>query len=287
MHRPQGDVVPLHEPFETALRGFNRQQVLAYIESLDDRITMVAKDRESALVQVAELSRAIDQLREESELLTHLRRETEKVNKHMELMAHAPIVGASARIQRMIQLAEEEAAELKARAEQEAAEHRKRATGEAELLLRDVSRRCKQLEADSERRRKAAEQDAEREITRRESEAADRIQSRDQRSLAGLYLLLKIVGPQLAERMHAVERMEAELVESRTRTNQEVAALEAFRAEVTAQLSTTRQVLAEGLAQIQQPTADDREPAHQPVPLQRDGHPAGQPGVGGRITSKP
>ncbi|MGH3915921.1 MAG: DivIVA domain-containing protein [Pseudonocardiaceae bacterium] len=286
MHRPQDDVVPLHEPFETALRGFNRQQVLAYIESLDDRITMVAKDRESALAQVAELSRALDQLREESELLAHLRQETEKVNKQAELMAHAPIVGASARIQRIVRLAEEEAAELRARAEQEAAEHRKRATHEAELLLRNMSQRCKQLEADSERRRKEAEQNTEREIARKETEAADRIRIRDQSSLAGLYLLLKIVGPQLAERVCAVERMEAELAESRTRTTEEVAALLAFRVKVTAQLSTTRQVLAEVLARVQQTGIDDLEPVHQPVPIQRDGHPAGEPSVESRITSK-
>lgn len=254
MHRPQDDVVPLHEPFETALRGFNRQQVLDHIESLDGRITMVAKDRESALAQVAELSRTIDQLREESELLAHLRRETERVNEQVELMAQAPIVGASVRIQRIVRLAEEEAAELKARAEQEAAAHRKRATSATE-----------------------------REIARRESEAADRIRMRDQRSLAGLHLLLKIVGPQLAERVSAVERMEAELSESRTRTGKEMAALEAFRAKVTAQLSTARQVLAEVLEQVQQNKIEVPVPGPHPVPIQRDGHPAGQHGVESRL----
>ena len=75
MQRPQDDVVPLYEPFETALRGFNRQQVLAHVESLEGQISMVTADRESALRQVAELSKAIDHLREESELLVHLRRE--------------------------------------------------------------------------------------------------------------------------------------------------------------------------------------------------------------------
>ncbi|MGH3941859.1 MAG: hypothetical protein ACRDTG_25190 [Pseudonocardiaceae bacterium] len=299
MHRPQDEVVPLHEPFEIALRGFNRQQVLAHIESLDGRITMVMKDRESALAQVAELSRTIDQLREESELLAHLRRATEKVHEQAELAADVPIVGASIRIQRIVRLAEEEAVELKTRAEQEASELRKHAeqdaaacrkhaTSEAEVLLRDMTQRCKQLEADSEHRRKAADQNAEREIAQRETEAADRLRARDQRGLAGLHLLLKIVVPRLAERISVVEQAETTLAESRTRTGREVAALEAFRAEVTTQLSTTRQVVAEALEQVQQIRIDDTGPAQpHPVPSQRDGHPAGKHAVGSRITSKP
>lgn len=321
MYRPQDEVVPLHEPFEMALRGFNRQQVLAHIESLDGRITMVLKDRESALAQVAELSRAIDQLREESELLAHLRRATEKVHEQAELAAEVPIIGASVRIQRIVRLAEEEAVELKARAEQEtsefkaralkeinelkaraeqqagelraraeqdAAARRKRATSEAEVLLRDMTQRCKQLESDSERRREAADQDAEREVARRDAEAADRIRTRDHRGLAGLHLLLKVVVPRLAERISVVERMEAALAESRTRTGREVAALEAFRAKVTSQLSATRQVVAEAIEQVQQIRIDDTGPAqHHPVPSQRDGHPAGKHAGESRITSKP
>lgn len=313
MHRPQDDVVPLHEPFETSLRGFNRQQVLDHIESLDGRITMVVKDRESALAQVAELSKAIDQLREESKLLAHLRRETEKVDQQVALTVQAPLVGASARIQRIVLLAEEESTELKDRAEQETAERktrvlkeinelkagaekevselraraeqdatarRKRATSEAEVLLRDMTQRCKQLESDSERRRKAAEQNAEREITRSESEATDRIRARDQRGMAGLHLLLKIVGFRLAERVSTVERMEAELAKSRTRTGNEVAALEAFRTKVTAQLSATRRVVVEALEQVQQTKIDDPGAAlRHPVPIQRDGHPVGRDGV--------
>ncbi|MGQ0776703.1 MAG: hypothetical protein ACT4NY_20150 [Pseudonocardiales bacterium] len=281
MHRPQDDVVPLHEPFEMALRGFNRQQVLAYIESLDGRITMVVKDRESALTQVAELSRTIDQLREESELLAHLRRATEKANEQAELAAQVPIVGASVRIQRIVRLAEEEAAELKARAEQEIAESKAHALKEINELKARAEKEVNEL-------RVRAEQDAKREVARRESEAADRIRARDQRGLAGLHLLLKIVVPRLAERISVVERMEAGLAESRTRTGREVAALEAFRAKVTTQLSATRQVVVEALEQVQQVKIDNTGPArHHPVPSQRDGHPAGQHGVEGRITSKP
>jgi cell division septum initiation protein DivIVA len=306
MHGPQDDVIPLHEPFETALRGFNRQQVLAHIESLEGHIAMVAADRESALTQLAQLSRSLDHLREESQLLTHLRREAEQANERVELMAQSPIVGASIRIQRMVRLAEEEAAELRARAakdaeelraraEQEAAElraraakdaeeirartdqevtaRRKRAVSDAETLLRDMTQRCSQLEADCEQRRKAAEQATEEAIARRESEAGDRIRSRDQRGLAGLHLVFKIVGPQLAQRVSAVERLESELSESRTRTGHDVRALETLRDKITAQLAATRQVLADALEEVQQTTADEQAAAH-PMPIQRAGRPA-------------
>lgn len=322
MQRPQDDVVPLHEPFEAALRGFNRQQVLAHIESLDGQISMVTADRESALVQVAELCRTIDHLREESELLAHLRREAEKANEQVELMHKEPMVAASSRIQHIVRLAKEEAAELRARAEkdcaelraraeketeelrarakkeaeelraraekaadelrartnQEATTHRKRATGEAEAMLRDMTQRCKQLEADSERRRKAAEQQSEQEVARRETEASEGIRTRGQRSIAAVHLMLMVVGPQLAERIAAVERQEAELAERRARTGKEVNTLENFRANITAQLSATRQVLAEALEQVRQTTGDDPQPTR-PVPAQRDGRPVAEHGA--------
>lgn len=290
-------MVPLHEPFETALRGFNRQQVLAHIESLDGQISMVAADRESLLAQVAELSRIIGHLRAESELLAHLRREAAKAREQVELMHRAPMVAASSRIEHIVRLAEEEAAELRARvkketdelrarAEQEATAHRKRATSEADALLRDMTARCRQLEAESERRRKAAERDAEREIARKECETDERIRLRDQHSLAALHLMLKIIGPQLAERVSAVEREEADLAEARTRADKEMTVLETFRAKISAQLSATRQVLAEALEQVQQTTVEDSR-STRPVPMQRDGRPAAEDETVRLVNSRP
>jgi len=238
--------VPLHEPFETALRGFNRQQVLDHIESLDGRISMVVADRESALAQVAELSRMLDHLREESELLAQLRQETMQATKQAERIQQSPIFAASIRAQRIIQLAEEEAADIKARAQQEARELKARAdnevaelkaragqeitarhqrtTGEAEALLRETAQRCKQREAEFER--------------------------------------------DIARRVSVAEQKEAEITDTRARISQEVAALEALRAKITTQLSATRQILAEALGQAQQ-TKIDHPASGRPVPVQR------------------
>lgn len=280
MQRPQDDVVPLHEPFETTLRGFNREQVLAHIESLDGRISMIADDRESALVQVAELSRTIDHLREESELLAQLRQEAEKATKQAERMQQSPIFAANTRVQRILQLAEEEVADIKARAEQEIAARHERAASAAEALLRGTAQRCKLLEAESEQRRKAAEQDTERDIARRESEASARIQSRDQRSTANLHAIMQIIGLHLAERVSLVEQKEAKLADVHARTGQEVAALEALRTKITAQLSTTRHALAAALEQVEQAKIDHPGPV-QPMPIQRDGRPGERVVAGG------
>jgi cell division septum initiation protein DivIVA len=286
MPRPQDDVVPLHEPFETALRGFNRQQVLAYIESLDGHISMVSADRESALTQVAELSRTLDHLREESELLAHLRQAAEAANEQAERLQKSPMFAAGTRVQRIVRLAEEEAAELMTRTEQEIAtiksrtdqeitERRKRAAHEAETLLQNTTQRCKQLEAEAEERCRAAEEAAEREIARREAEANARIQANEWHSIGNLELLLRIIGPQLAERVAAIKRQETGLAELRARAGQEVSALETFRDELTAQLTSTRQVLADALEQVQQTQVEHPEPALPVVPVQRDGRPGG------------
>jgi hypothetical protein len=56
--RDSNDLIPLHEPFDIARLGFNRRQVLDHLASLDGRITLLAADRDAALAQVAELSRA-------------------------------------------------------------------------------------------------------------------------------------------------------------------------------------------------------------------------------------
>lgn len=261
---------------------------------------MVTADRESALTQVADLSKVIDHLREESELLAHLRREAQKANERVELMHQAPMVAASSRIQHIVRLAEEEAAELRARAKKEAGEvraraekeadelrsraaqdataHRKRATSEAETMLGGMTQRCARLEAESERRRKAAEQHSAQEIARKEGEANDRINTRDQRSIARVHLLLTIVGPQLMQRESTIERQEAALAESRTRTGQEVSALEKFRANISTQLCATRQVLAEALEQVQATTIDEPR-SFRPVPMQRDGRPVAESGA--------
>ncbi len=289
-NRDDDDLVPLHQPFDRALRGFHRRQVLDHLESLDGRIAMVAADRDAALAQVAELSKVLNHLCSESELLEHLRRDAEKANSQVEHMLESPMAEASARIQHVMRLVEEEAAELKARAEgeiaaerahvdQEIAELRARAdleitrlracaSSETESLFEHTKRHCERVEADSARRLEAAEQDAAQAIAQRDSEASARILGNERRSMVGLHLMLQAVGEQLTTRLSAVERDEAALRELRAQVATEVTALEALRAGVTAALATTHQILTDAIGQVGQITVENPEVSVQ-LPTQR------------------
>jgi hypothetical protein len=265
-------LVPLHEPFETALRGFNRRQVLEHLESLDGRIAVVAADRDAALTQVAELSKVMNHLRLQSELLEHLRQEADHATSRVERILATPMAEASARIQRILRLAEEEAAELKANAEAEIAASRTRAdqelaelrtsadeqitslrahaSREAKSLLEHAKRQCDQLEADSAARREVADQDTAHAIAQRESAANARIRDSEVLSIARLHLMLQEIGEQLALRVGRVEREESALRELRAQVANEVTALEELRTEVTNALATTYQLLTQALGQV-------------------------------------
>ena len=300
------DLVALHEPFETALRGFNRRQVLEHLESLDGRIAIVAADRDAALAQVAELSESLNRLRSETELLVHLRREAEKSAAEVERILAKPMAQAGARIQRILQLAEEEAAELKARAQaeiaavragadQDIAELRARAddqitalrasaSREAKSLLEHAKRQCAQLESESTARRQAAEQASKQQIAQWESAANDRVRASELRSLAGLDFMVRVMGTHLTERKTAIERDEAALRERRAQVSTELTGLEAVRTEVTAAVVAAHQLLSEALGQVrklagQQPPGDRAEQAE--VPSQR----GAQDGAGYRVNA--
>jgi hypothetical protein len=294
--RDSDDLVPLHQPFETALRGFNRQQVLDHLESLDGRIAIVAADRDAALVQVAELSRVLDHLRSESELLSHLRREAEKATAEVERILATPMAEASARIQRILWLAEEEAAEakahieaeiiaskahadqdiaeLKARADDQIAVLRAQASREAKSLLDHARRQCDQLEAESAARREAAEHDAANAIAQREASANERIRDGELRSLARLQVMLRVMEEHLTDRVSTVKRDESALRELRAQVTSEAASLGTVRAEVTAAVLAAHQLLTDALGQVRKIPVEqalgEPDPSQEPdVPTQR------------------
>lgn len=277
------DLVPLHQPFETALRGFNRKQVLDHLDSVDGRVAMVAADRDAALAQVVELSKALNHLRLESNLLEHLRRQADEATAQLERILTSPMAQAGARIQRIMRLAEDEAteltahaeaeattlkahaeaeaaaqlaradqdmAELRARVEEQISGLRARAGREAKALMEHAKGQCDQLEADSAARRAADDAEATQALARRESEASDRIRDSEIRSIARVHLLLQVMDKQLATRVSEVERDESALRELRAQVADEVTAHQALRAELLATLTATHQLLAEALGQV-------------------------------------
>lgn len=292
-------MVPLHEPFETAIRGFNRRQVLEHLESLDGRIAIAVADRDAALTQVAQLSKALDHLRAQGELLAHLRREADKATSQVERILTAPMAEASARILQILKLAEEEAAELKTRAEAEIIARRARAdqgiaemrgraeeqiaglracaSREAKSLLEHARRQCDRLEAESAARREAAEQEAAHTIARHETAANERIRDSELRSLASLHLMQRMIGEHLANRAQVVERDESALHELQTQVTSQATSLETLRAGITAAVVATHQLFAEALEQVRRIPVEraltEQAPDEQAeVPLQRGTH---------------
>ena len=275
--RDSDDLLPLHQPFEITVRGFNRRQVLEHLEALDGRIAMITADRDAALAQVAELSKVLNHLRLESELLEHLREETEKAKSQVERLLTNPMRQTSARIERIMQLAQEEAAELKtsaeaqittlrdcaereiaelkASAEEQITTLRAHASREAKALLERAKRQCEQLEADSAARREAAEQ-----------AAAARIRDREVRAVARMHLLLWVIGERLANRIRMVERDETALRELQERVSREAKELEAVRGEVTAALDSAHQLLSEALEQVRKTAMDAMGQVDAPTP---------------------
>jgi chromosome segregation ATPase len=290
--RDNDELVPLHEPFETALRGFNRRQVLEHLESLDGRLAIVTADRDSALAQVTELTKALKDLRSESDLLEHLRREAEKATAQMNRILTEPMAQAGTRIQRIMELAEEEATELKTRAQAEMADRKARAdqdiaevraraddqiaalrasaSREAKSLIEHAKRQCDQLESESAARRQAAEQDSIQAIAESESAANERIRVGELRSLTGVHLMAWAMAEHLTARKCAVEQDEAALRQLRAQVADEVSGLDALRTEITAAVVATHHLLGEALGQVRK-LAAQRTPANgQPgVPVQR------------------
>jgi chromosome segregation ATPase len=282
--RDGNELIPLHEPFDMARLGFNRRQVLDHLESLHGRIALLAADRDAALAQVAELSRVLD----------HLRREADEATAQVQRILKQPMAKAGARIQRILQLVADEAAEAKAhaeaeistsktRADQDIAELKARAddqitalqaqaSREAKSLLDQARRRCDQLESDSAVRRKAAEQA----MAQREAEANERIRNSESRSLASVHLLLRVIDEDLTDRVAAVERDESALRELRAQVASEATALQSLRAEVTAAVTAAHELSTEVLERVRkvpvEPAVGESDAAEQPdIPTQRDG----------------
>lgn len=265
--------MPLHQPFDVALRGFDRRQVLDHIDTLQGHITIVERDRDAALAHTAELQKVLEHLRAEGAVLTHLQRQLDATNEQMHRLQQAPLVGVPARIQQMLALAEEETAEmrdrarvetdqlrnqvetetaeLRRRAEVEATSLRDRSRLEAERLSRDTAARCERLEAATQRRRQEAEQQLEQEIARRHAEATRQIAEQEKASLARMHLMMRAVGDQV----DAARR--------------EIEALTALRSEIAAQLAAADRLLAAAVEHAddssgQAPEESDPVPAKRP-----------------------
>jgi cell division septum initiation protein DivIVA len=255
MHGSRDEVVPLPPPFEIVLRGFDRQQVIDHVNALKARVAVLGVERDAALQRAADLNESLEQLRHEVAEATRqadrLRRDAQDAATEVDRLQRSPLAGATARIQRMLQMAEDEAAELRADAEREASSLGDSARTEADRQLAETRQLCERLEAESANRRRAddaesasrrqrAEQQSEQDIARRQAETQAWVNDYQTRSVAALHALMQIAGERLSNRVVKVKR--------------QVTAAKALRSEVTGQLSVVQRLLAEALGVVDQQT---------------------------------
>jgi cell division septum initiation protein DivIVA len=270
MSDPRRELLPIHEAqhsFDVVLRGYDRSQVADTIERLEADFRIALADRDAAAARSADLASQLSALHGEIE---SLRRKAATAN--------APTFeNISERIQHMLQLAEEEAAEIRRAAEadamavreQTAAEERalleRHAAGQAEVermlaearqnaeqiaqkaqiradeLVAKAQERVARLDAESQARRAKVEEDFDIAQRARRAEAA-RVEEERER-----------VSTQAArQRISAAEQHSAQLV---AEAEAKAEAIRDVRDELTGRLAQARRLL-ETL-----PDLGDRQPA--------------------------
>lgn len=145
MYRARDEAVPVPPPFEIVLRGFDRQQVIDHVDALNARVETTGAERDAALQRSVDLTEQLEQLRRDAAGATaqvdRLRREAKESAAQVDRLERSPLAAATARIQRMLQMAEDEAAELQLSAEQEATALRESVRAETEVWISDYQTR--------------------------------------------------------------------------------------------------------------------------------------------------
>lgn len=120
------ELVPLGTGFDIVRRGYSRTQVEEHLERLDSDLRLIAADRDAALSQAADLAHELELARAE----------IDQLNEQIDRLAEPPTSpkGLSLRLQRMLRHAQDEAAEIKARAAEEAGHIRASAESDANVL---------------------------------------------------------------------------------------------------------------------------------------------------------
>jgi cell division septum initiation protein DivIVA len=161
--------------FDVVRRGYDRDQVDDTIDGLQADLQILAADRDETRSQATALANALDAAR----------REIEDLHGQLHRASRAPINtrGMSERLQRMLRLAQDEAAEIRARAESLAAQTQARAEHEGaslrtryQRMMAEAAARRREMEAEHERLLQVARQQAE-ELVRSAQDRATALES--------------------------------------------------------------------------------------------------------------
>src|SRR4051812_26369760 len=174
MTDPRRDLLPTHQAqhsFDVVMRGYDRSQVAETIERLEADLHIAMADRDAAVTRSADLAGQLSAMHGEIE---SLRRKA--------ATASAPTFeNISERIQHMLQLAEEEAAEIRRSAETEAAAVREQTAAEERAMLERHAAGQTEVERMLAEARQAAEQ-----IAQKAQARADELVAKAQERVARL-----------------------------------------------------------------------------------------------------
>ncbi|SER72541.1 hypothetical protein SAMN05216188_114171 [Lentzea xinjiangensis] len=135
------ELLPLRTDFDLCWRGYDRDQVQHYVRGAEDELRMLAADRDAALAHAESLARELEAARTEN---AELRARVDRI-------CRAPIApdALTERLERRVELAHSEAAEITARARAAAEQH----WADAKQAADRLRHRAERLVADLDRRR--------------------------------------------------------------------------------------------------------------------------------------
>jgi cell division septum initiation protein DivIVA len=289
------DLVPLRTDFDRTWRGYDTRQVREYVLGVETELRLLISDRDAAAANAEDLARQLEELRTENDRLR------EKVDR----VARTPIEpdGLSERLLRMVELAEEESAEITERARASA----ERSWAAAEKAGRRLRERHEKLvaELDARRREMAEEHDQLMARTRAEVETMNRQAAESRRKLEEQAArrrkqiesdFAQAMAARRANAMQTIAERErdakeqarcqvadaaAKAADMLERAQGKVDVLEDLRSRTTKGLQTTLKLLADATPLLQEPfqvpqprneneadaaeSGTDREPANEPV----------------------
>lgn len=138
------------------MRGFDRDQVIEHLHRVDAEMRLLAADRDAATANAHELAAHLESARDE---IAELRSEVDRLS-----VPPTTAAGMSERLGRMLQLAADEASEMRADASAESDEVRS-------IARQDAAQMRQEAESDAARMRREAQEDSTRELSEADAES--------------------------------------------------------------------------------------------------------------------
>lgn len=274
------DLLPMGSTFDVSRRGYDRAQVDAHLDRLDADLRILAADRDAAVAHAAELAKQVENQRAQ---LVHLEQEIARLS-----IPPTSMEGLSERMQRMLRLAQDEAAEITARAESEAAgamaraeadgaalrdryqrliaevdarrsdmenEHRvvmDKARAEAGRIVADATAHAQQLEGEAVARHRQIEDDFDIAMAARRADAMRSLAEQEATSKAEAERRVREATEEAARRVsEATNESRRRVTEAQTTVDR----LAAVREDVSSQLLRLRSILAEATDALETPAS--------------------------------